>query len=204
MTFLFYSFCMKIVLLLFCIFLSINVCSQSYQDLNLQQLTSAANDGDEVAMSFLAEIYEKGINVDADVRMASKWYKKAAELNYPPAQYNYSILLGKGKHSQVDLPQAFFWAEKSAKQHYAPAQFLLAIYYAQGSGVEANNLLAQQWYHKAASQDHVAAQYNLGIMLLKDSASKESIAQGRMWIKKAADQNYAAAIKVQKLLDTNN
>lgn len=97
---------MKSLLLVF-LLCTFSVYPESYKDLSFDKLHKMAQSDDEVAMSVLAEAYDKGNGVEQDTNQAFKWYKKAAELNYAPAQYNLAVMLSKGLGSKQDLKQAF-------------------------------------------------------------------------------------------------
>lgn len=203
MVFLFNYFVMKQLFLIISLLVSISVNSKSYRELSFEELNASAKNDDVVAMGFLAENYEKGHGVEADLDKALMWYKKAAEQNYAPAQYNFAVLLGQDVSLQQDLPQSFFWAEKAAEQNNILAQFLVASYYAQGRGVYENKHKAFTWYLRAAKQDHSKAQYNLALMLLQGDGIEKDYDQGMDWLNKAAKQNNAQAISVLNLIKNN-
>ncbi len=81
----------KIALLLFCLF-SFNVCANEVDDW--------LNKGD---ISDLTKDYKQAI----------KWYSKAAEQGYAPAQYNLGIMYREGEGTPQDYKQAIKWNTKA-------------------------------------------------------------------------------------------
>ncbi len=200
---LFLKSAMKFFIVIISLFLSLTVCSESYRDLSFEKLVETAQAGDEVAMSFLAENYLHGQGVTQDYLKALKWYKKSAELNYAPAQFNLAVLLSSDKSLNQDLSQAFFWAEKAAEQNNANAQFLVASFFEQGKGTYKNKANARKWYQRAAVQDNPQAQFNLALMLLKGEGGKVDNKEGMKWLKSAARLNHTQAKHTLDLINKN-
>ena len=68
----------------------------------------------------LGEDYYYGRNgKDEDATEATKWYFKAAELGYAPAQYSLGYCLNNGDGIEEDEEEAWEWVEKAAKQEEA-------------------------------------------------------------------------------------
>lgn len=173
---------------------------ERYQDLNLEKLQSLAQSDDTVAMAFLGELYEYGRGVEQDSQSAFKWYKKAAELNYAPAQYNLAVLLSNENKGMLDLPQAYFWAEKAAEQNNVNAQFLVGAFHDQGKGTFPSKQQAYKWYKRAADQDHSNAQYNLALLLLRGDGIEKNYTMGMKYLNNAAAQNHTQAKSVLNLI----
>lgn len=186
-------------LILLCLFINHFTMAESYIDLSFDKLVVAAESNDEVAMGFLAELYEQGRGIEKNQEKAYTWYKKSAELNYAPAQYNLAVLLTNGMINE-DFEQALFWAEKAAEQNHISAQFLVASLYAQGKGVYVNKQKAYSWYKRAALQDNTMAQYNLALMLLQGDGVDKDMDKGLEWLAKAANKNHIQAKSVLNLI----
>lgn len=56
----------------------------------------AAQDGDKVAQTYVGEIYEKGLGIKSDYKLAAKWYIKAANQGHSRAMLNLGYLYEKG------------------------------------------------------------------------------------------------------------
>ena len=64
-----------------------------------------------------------------------KWYRKAAEQDYAPAQFNLGLAYAHGNGVTKDEAKAVSWFRKAADQIHAFAQNSLGVAYANGSGV---------------------------------------------------------------------
>ncbi len=73
-----------------------------------------AQDGDPAAQTYVGEIYEKGLGIEADYAIAAHWYKKAAEQGYPRAQINLGYLYEGGLGVPRDLTIAMNWYRKAS------------------------------------------------------------------------------------------
>ena len=82
---------------------------------------------------------------------AVKWFRKAAEQEFAPAQFNLGVMYSEGRGG---LPKsdivAVEWYRKSAEQGYQNAQYSLGLMYAKGgNGVEKNLEKAMKWMRLA-------------------------------------------------------
>ena len=91
--------------------------------------------------------YDNGDGVQKDSAEAVKWFRKAAEQGYAPAQNEY----GKHLMNERDVVEAVMWFRKAADQGYDKAQNNLGICYATGQGVKKDMVEAVKWYRKAKS-----------------------------------------------------
>ncbi len=111
----------------------------------------------------IARCYIDGIHVEQNEQEGIKLFKKAAELNYAPAQYLLALLYCEGRVKEennqsnaaraTDQELAFKWMKKSAEAGYAIAQRNLAVYYKKNIGVpkgEENAAAAFHWLMKAS------------------------------------------------------
>lgn len=73
-----------------------------------------ADGGDARAQNFVGEIYEKGLGVQPDYRVAAQWYQKAAEQKYTAAQVNLGQLYERGLGVERNMEQALAWYRASA------------------------------------------------------------------------------------------
>jgi TPR repeat protein len=89
-------------------------------------------------------------NPDNDAE-AAKWYRKAAEQGFAPAQANLGRLYYLGVGVPRNLVEAASWRRKAAEQGYAEAQVWLGNNYRDGEGVPKDYVLAYMWFNLAAS-----------------------------------------------------
>ncbi len=73
-----------------------------------------AEQGDQVAQTYVGAIYEKGLGVSPDYAKAAGWYKKAAEQGYSRAQYALGYLYEMGQGVEKNPQEAFRWYRLAA------------------------------------------------------------------------------------------
>ena len=67
-------------------------------------------------------MYADGRGVPRDDAQAVRWYRKAADQDYPPAQYSLGVMYANGRGVPRDDSHAMTWYRKAAEQGYVPAQ----------------------------------------------------------------------------------
>ncbi len=73
-----------------------------------------AKQGDSAAQTYVGEIYEKGLGLQPDYKVAEYWYAKAAEQGYSRAQINLGYLYEKGLGVERNLTTALNWYRKAS------------------------------------------------------------------------------------------
>lgn len=73
----------------------------------MQSLAETSDHG--YAQYYLGMMYMKGQGVEQDYKLASKWFRKAAEKSIPQAQYKLGNLYYKGKGVPKDYEFAYVW-----------------------------------------------------------------------------------------------
>ncbi len=81
----------------------------------LSTLLPQAQSGDPVAQTYVGEIYEKGLGLQApDYARAADWYRKAAEKNHRPAQTSLGSLYERGLGVPKDNVAALDWYRRAS------------------------------------------------------------------------------------------
>jgi len=120
----------------------------------------AAELGHVKAQIRLAYLYEKGIGVEKDTRLAVQWYKKAADSD-PKAQFSLGLCYTKGVGTSQDHKKAVEYFKRSAESGYDRALYNLGYCYEQGTGVHRNIDTAIRYYIDASSQGNEHAKKRL-------------------------------------------
>jgi hypothetical protein len=148
----------------------------------LAALIQAAESGILDAQFTLAQMYEVGRKgVGMDLPLAFKWYTKAAEAGYVPAQYFLGGMYASSRGTPLDISKAIFWFRKAADQGYTDAIYPVAYAYENGLGdLPQDNAQALAWYRKSADAGNtfafqrLAKAYRLGELgLTVDAAQAE-------------------------------
>ena len=151
----------------FCLYDGVGVAKDVSQALDmigccLDEVSSAAANGDVEAQASLGRIYRDGLCVEKDEVEAVEWYRKAAEQGHARAQNNLGVMYACGRGVEKEEAEAVAWYRKAAEQEYAATQFNLGVMYANGRGVEKDDVQAVEWYRKAAEQGNATARRRLG------------------------------------------
>ncbi len=143
--------------------------------------------------------YQQGLLLTDTDRATCNWYeaarffRKAADAGYAPAQFELAHLYADGLGVTRSLKQAVYWYGKAADQGDAEAENNLGSLYAQGRGVHRSVSRAAHWYGLAAAQGDPGAISNLGVMYLRGKGVKRDPARAFELFLRAAQMGYAAA-----------
>src|SRR6185312_14305413 len=92
-----------------------------------------------------------GRGVAPDPAAAARWYRKAAEQGYEPAENSLAALYQAGTGVPQDSTEAVRWYRRAADRGSAVAQNNLGVLYAQGKGVAPDLAEAYFWFSLAAA-----------------------------------------------------
>ena len=146
-----------------CYFFGENGKSKDYGEA-VVHLSIAAEAGDAYSQYLLGFCHEKGQGVEQSLRVAAKWYIKAAEQG-----------------------------EKNAKERLENAKQLGNDYYDGSNGKSKNYEKAVEYYRLAAEAGDAYAQYSLGWCFEKGQGIEQSVTGAVIWYRKAAEQGEAHA-----------
>ncbi|QQZ28752.1 sel1 repeat family protein [Thiothrix subterranea] len=137
------------------------------QDIN--QVKTAAAQGDAGAMFELGMGYMGTGMVEEDYKQGMSWLTKSAEKGDVLAQstlgnlYLSDKIPVKGAQNHVqDFSKARYWFEKGAEKNDGMSQLGLATIYSKGLGVAKDDKIASEWLRKAkANRDNVTISSDL-------------------------------------------
>ncbi|MDK2125781.1 tetratricopeptide repeat protein [Parachitinimonas caeni] len=148
--------------------------------------------GQEHARYALAKLHEAGLLGDGNpARMLTLW-QQAADLGYPPAEFEMGQLFLLGRHKPKDAERALIFLHRAAKAGWAPAMALLGDIFRAGEGVPPNSVRAEEWYRQALAQNEPAAAYWSAHALMAEEGS-EMPELALEWLGQAAIAGVAAA-----------
>lgn len=125
--------------------------------------------------------------------VANYWYRKAAELGDPAAQYRLARDYARGLGLKRDYGEAVYWYRKAAVRGNAYAQVNLAIAYANGISVKPNPAKVVYWFRRAAEQGNAIAQNNLGVAYDIGRGVAKNLVIAVRWFRRAARQGNVRA-----------
>lgn len=132
-------------------------------------------------------------NVEQSDEEAVRWFRKAVEQGYAPAQDALGDCYSNGDGVKQSFEEAVKWYRKAAEQGYDWAQNNLANCYYNGKGVEQDYEKAVKWYRKAAVQSNAEAQKSMGFFFYYGIAVERDYAEAAKWYRKAAEQGNTEA-----------
>lgn len=160
------------------------IASHAARDPELAQLKRAAEKGDALAQ------FSYGQRVAAsDPREQLKWYLRAAEQGYAPAQDATGILYERlaldepAKKQSAAMREAVRWSSRAAYQGWPAAQVRLARYFATGSGVEKDPVIACMWAQMAVDNPSASFEERMLASSARDRIfepiSPDNVAEGQ-------------------------
>jgi len=134
------------------------------------------NQGKLAAQNQLGLMYALGQGVEQDLEEALKWYRRAAEQDYPIAQRNLAAIYQKGQGAPQDPDESLKWFRRAAEGGDIQAQNHLGLAYATGNGIAQDLVEAFKWFTLTASRgDPYGTESRRTIM---GHLTPEQIAQG--------------------------
>lgn len=127
-------------------------------DVSQTLLRQQAERGSAQAQYRLGRIAELGQGLPApDPRTAIDWYRKAAALEYGPAEFALGNMYLNGKGVPQDYRAAEYWLERGAHDGDDRAQLALGKMFEDGLGQAPDPVMAYVWYDLAAEQGNGVA-----------------------------------------------
>lgn len=101
---------------------------RAYKD-SFPMFWSLANKGNAEAQYYVGRVYQAGLGVPKDHKIAMEWYVKAANNGHRDAHHNIATMYIMGWGVPIDTAEAFRWYEKLANNGDADTQLLLGMTY---------------------------------------------------------------------------
>lgn len=154
---------------------------------HISDLEARATKGDGKAAFELSNLYAHD---EATRDKTFEWVKKAADLNYPEAQFAMGYFLTNGLGFPKDERQGFEYYLKAANQGNPAAQASVGDEYLLGGLVKKDEKEALRWYQLSAKQDFATAINNIGTFYLNGQGGLPKDSQKAMeWHVRAAFLN---------------
>jgi TPR repeat protein len=131
-------------------------------------------------------MYDNGQGVEKDFLKAFEWYRRAAEQDYPQAQFNLGVMYDNGQGVEKDYKKAFEWYKQAAILGNPIAQCMLGKCYKYGYGIEINEETALSWFFKAYEQEEPDS-----LFLIADSYISSGPMQDQRKAVEWSEKNYS-------------
>ena len=124
----------------------------------------AALQGNAYAQERIADMYESGTGVSANLPVAYDWRLKAASRGNLPAQVKLAKMYLAGTGTQKDEARAREWLERAAVEGSAEAQYLLGRLAHESADSPARRAEARDWLARAAKRGYERASQLLNLI----------------------------------------
>ncbi len=160
------------------------------------RLSIDAEHGVAVAQLALARQYADGERRERNDKLASTWFRKAAEGGDADAQVYYGQRLMAGKGVSQDDEAGIAWLRKAAAQGSGAAAYGLGIFTRAGRGVRASDSEAFRWFLQGARAGTIPAILETADAYAKGAGTPRDDAQAVRWYQLAAPRSYVALYRL--------
>lgn len=155
---------------------------QRHFDLAASKARVLAEQGHAKAQTLLGILYENGLGVSKDLKLAVFWLEKAANQELKEAENHLGNLYLEGKKVEQDFDKAEIWLKKAAQHGVREAQTHLGLMYLDDKAARKDVKSAEVWLHAAALQDSEEAKRKLetipGVKKFEERSKASSQAYG--------------------------
>ncbi|HVT81949.1 MAG TPA: hypothetical protein VHM90_14995, partial [Phycisphaerae bacterium] len=144
----------------------------------------AAEADSGTAVARARDAYEK-----RDYSNALAWYRKAADLKNPEAQFWVGYLYETGRGTERNTTEAARWYQSAADQKNTPAMINLGLLYERGLGVTKDYKKAIDLYKQAADLKDATGMRNMAYLYEGGFGVEKDLAEAMRWYQKGAAQN---------------
>ncbi len=151
-----------------------------------EELLEKAEDGDAEAQFKLGiKYYFPCDGVKFSFTEARRWFKKAADNNYPDAQCLLGLICSEERRIPHDLSKSENYFLEAAKLGHDEAQYEIGKMYLLGNGVKLDKQEGIKWLEKAAEQDNIEASWELCEIYTKGKGTRRNETNANLWGKRA-------------------
>jgi localization factor PodJL len=149
-------------------------------------LRTAVAAADPAAEYELGMRYAEGRGMPQSMPEAVKWFERAANAGFAPAQFRLASLNEKGDGVKKNTQEARRLYIAAAAKGHAKAMHNLAVLYAEGVDGKPDYKVAAEWFRKAAMYGVADSQYNLAILYARGIGMPANLAESYRWFAIAA------------------
>lgn len=159
---------------------------------------------DAAAMTLLGELYNQGLGVKQDPKLALEWYRLAAAQGAGHAMASLGLMAMDGRGMPKDPAAGRRWLEQAADKREPTGAYNLALLLL-GTGRDEDFPRAASLFRVAADAEIGSAQHNLGVLYLKGRGVERDPAKAAQWFRRAADNgDLAGEVEFAILLFNGN
>jgi TPR repeat protein len=152
----------------------------------------SAKAGNPRSQFYLGSMYQLGLGVVIDLKLAFYWIQQSANQDDPSAQECLGTMYYQGQFVQQDYQKAFTWYKKAAELGAADAQYKLGLMYEKGEGVTLDYRKAIKWYKMSVEPTRgayaVHALVKLGDVYFDGTEVNQDYEKAAQWYEKAINE----------------
>ena len=164
----------------------------------LEELKTAASDGDTRAMLEYGMRFMQGQGVDTNTTEGLGWLQKAADAGDAQAWYVLGVVYSNGIGVELDMPKSIEYYRKGAEAGDATCQVAMGMVYQAGEripgGVATDPAEAAKWYGMAADQGQLEGIYHLAMMNARGLGIEKNEKEGVKLYRKGAELGSADCV----------
>lgn len=123
------------------------------------------------AFHMMAKLYQKGIGVEQDLQLATKYFDKLTEKQYGPLLFDRAFV----EFEQENLTQGISLLEQASENRFYEASYYLARMYQQGDIVKRDINQAAIYYEKIVKADYKDSRHRLEELISEMESNSATI-----------------------------
>ena len=148
---------------------------------------------DPAAQTAMGNRFRSGAGGRPDYARAMRWYQKAADQGFPPAENNLGVMYEKGLGLPKNDIAAAKWFRRAAGHGDAQAQHSLGVMFREGRGVPKDLQEAARLILESAEGGHPGAMADMGEMYWTGSGVPQDDVHAHLWWSLAAKRGSEAS-----------
>ncbi|MCA3245426.1 MAG: sel1 repeat family protein [Azospirillum sp.] len=135
-----------------------------------------------------------GGGIDLDPREAARWYRQAAQRDWPAAHWRLAKAYATARGVEGSADRALDHLMRAAELGFTPAILDLAGLLDDGRGVVRDREKAFVWYMRAGDLGNTEARFTVGERLFRGDGVEEDREEARRWYTLAAQRGHPGAM----------
>jgi TPR repeat protein len=169
---------------------------------NIATVRLQAEKGLASAQYNLGRMYELGIKLPTDKKLAMEWYEKSAKQHYPDAEYRIGISLLYGTGVKLNESAGKKWLALAAKHGHAVAKNMMDEIQSHSGSSQQSISLAVRWYLERAVVDDGQSAFHLGKIYEHGWGVRRDFVEAVKWYRRAAQAGNKEADKLADSLQS--
>ena len=151
-------------------------------------LQASAEEGNCMAMLYLADCYLNGWGSEKNPEAAFFWYQRAAEEGSSQGMVGTANCYLNGTGTEKNPEMVFYWDMQAALLEDSSAMLNVGVCYEEGIGTEPDPEKAFEWYEKSALAGNQLGMYHTARCYRAGLGTEASLREAFIWMRKLAEE----------------